>query len=342
MSAVGALAAATAALSPAAAGAEGNWTLVTAAAPFAKRTCHQCGAVHGGELVIAGGRRGGATFYADVWASPDGVRWEQRCNATPWAKRAYHALSSVNGSLVLTGGQSGLLTFSAEVWRSGDGGRGWERLHDAAPFGPRTGHAAAVRRGELLVFGGGHGNIDRHFYGDVWASADAGETWTLRANGTAWNARTGMAVVVVGDALFLIGGDNEDIRRGLKGPYYHDVWRSDDAGATWSFVGNAPWTNRSGHECTVAAETVYCAGGVGYDTELRNHHDLWAWEPLSGGAWRRVTARAWGCAEEPKGQCGRADFFFAAAHGALWTVAGDEESSLAPFPQDNDVWTVPL
>jgi hypothetical protein len=103
-----------------------------------------------------------STFFADVWSSKDGARWEPETLDAPWAGRAglsavvhkgaIYVLAGSQGDDASTGG-SGRVLFD-DVWMSRDG-RLWEEVVGAGPkWAPRAGAAVVSKGGYLYVLGG--------------------------------------------------------------------------------------------------------------------------------------------------------------------------------------------
>jgi hypothetical protein len=78
-------------------------------------------------------------FLNDVWASSDGVEWEQVADETPWAPRQYHEVAAWDGRLWVMEGYDGEAN-RKDVWHS-PGGTHWQEMPDT-PWLPR--HAASV------------------------------------------------------------------------------------------------------------------------------------------------------------------------------------------------------
>ena len=124
----------------------------------------------------------------------------------------------------------------------------------------------------------------------------------------------------------------------------NDVWKSDDKGATWELLGNAPWLPRTGQQCIAAEGKVFCIGGHirGPLEESAQYlaHDLWMWDPKASGesmaGWQLVNNQVWNCPDN-NDSCGKSDFLMVERDGKLWTLGGDREVA-SPWPQDNDVW----
>lgn len=322
-----------------------TWKQVLAKAPWGARAMPRGGVDSNGNFFVISGRQGALTLYGDTWRSPDGVTWTKMGDATDsWGKRAYPEVSILAGSLILTAGQ-GLSTFYNDVWRSDDDGRTWNQTLASAPWGERAGHFTfemSVNGQEtIMLFAGAKNSFGRVFYNDLWRSTDKGATWKGQILPQDMG-RAGMQVVRVGSTLYFMGGDHDNPVFTPNWPgRRNDVWKSNDAGLSWECLGNATWSPRTGQQCRVLGDTIYCIGGeaAGADgTTPVLMHDVWAWDaktlPMK---WTLASSEAWGCASSAA-SCGRDDFLLVARDGSLWIFGGDEELS-APFPQDNDVWT---
>ena len=324
------------------AGAMMTWERVSAAAPWGERAMPRGGLLDNYFYVIAG-RAGAFTLYGDTWRSADGVNWQKMSDDTGWGKRAYPEVAILQGKLVLTGGQ-GLFTFYNDVWRSGDKGQSWQQVNKNAPWGPRSGHYTVVVDDDILLFAGATNSWNRKFYPELWVSHDLGETWALRARLPVDMGRAGMQVVRIGGSLYFMGGDHDKPVFFANWPgRRNDVWKSDDLGKTWTLLGNAGWSPRTGQQCTGFAGKIICIGGhgQGVDGKAALLHDLWMWDPEDGiKGWKLASNTVWGCADNQE-SCGKDDFLLAIRGGKIWTFGGDEEVA-APYPQDNDVWVASM
>jgi hypothetical protein len=321
-----------------------QWERILEAAPWGVRAMPR-GAVMDGYFYVVSGRKGMFKIYSDTWRTADGVSWECMSRKAGWGKRCYPDVDVVDGDLVLTGGQS-LLTFYNDVWRSADQGRSWEQVCAEAPWAPRAGHHSHVIDGDIYLFGGGQNSFGRILYPELWVSKDKGETWELRCQLPEDMGRAGMQVVHIDGTIYFMGGDHDNpvIQANWPGRR-NDVWKSDDKGATWELLGQAPWVPRTGHQGVAHNGKVFIIGGhiQGPDPKAKRQylaHDCWMWEPKACGesmtGWQLLTDNVWGCADNP-GRDGKSDFMLEVRDDKLWTFGGDREV-MSPWPQDNDVW----
>jgi N-acetylneuraminic acid mutarotase len=170
-------------------------------------------------------------------------------------------------------------TFLNDIWVSSDGTT-WQNVGTAA-WSPRGSHAMVVHDGRLWLFGGGdHAAADRsidRFRNDVWVTDD-GMTWTQVTEAAPWPARDQAAVLVLDDALYLIGG------HGLA-----DVWKTVD-GREWAQVASdAPWKSRHGAGRLVFDGKLWVFGGWS-DQTTNALNDVWF--SSDGATWERQAEHA--------------------------------------------------
>ena len=323
---------------------EMTWERLIKSAPWGKRAMPRGGLLDG-QFYVLGGRAGMFKIYGDTWRSPDGVSWERMSNHPGWKKRAYPEVEFVQGNIILMGGQD-LTTFYNDVWRSQDKGKTWELLNADAPWDVRAGHHTMIIGDDIYLFAGGLNTFGRIFYNDLWVSKDQGANWELRATLKKDMGRAGMQVAEIDGTIYFMGGDHDNpvITANWAGRR-NDVWKSDDLGANWTLLGNAPWVPRTGHQCVVINKKIFCMGGhvQGPPDEKSQYlaHDLWMWDPKDGiEGWKLVSNQAWGCPDN-QDSCGKSDFLLVVRDNKIWTIGGDREVK-APWPQDNDVWTVDI
>jgi len=199
------------------------------------------------KMWVMGGVDEDGVYQNDVWIS-DGIIWEVRLPAAPWAPRADHVSVVYNGEMWVMGG-SNAGGFLNDVWSSANGVI-WTR-HD--PFEDsdfifkhwekRRGHAAVVSKdradGVIKMWIMGGVSADGLSRNDVWYSTN-GIDWTERIPGGAiWTERAFHDVVSQEDTMWVTGGFSE-------AGYENDVWPSQD-GSIWS--PDSPFSvARRGHE----------------------------------------------------------------------------------------------
>ncbi|MDG6250226.1 kelch repeat-containing protein [Methanocalculus sp.] len=112
--------------------------------------------------------------------------------------------------------------------------------------------------------------------------------WTEISADAGWSARGGHSMVVLPDGSIVLMGGVED------GAYAHDVWRSEDSGATWSRVADEPrWAPRTYHSSLLLADgSVLLIGGFYRDgDEWINYNDVWR-STTKGVHWTKITDEA--------------------------------------------------
>lgn len=172
--------------------------------------------VMGGQLIPKHIPAGGEAFYRDVWASADGVTWDEVKPKEPfWPQRGMIGGAAVfqDRIWVLGGGtyetpKRPERLFYNDVWSTADG-VAWTLHTKAAPWHPRQYHETVVWDGRMWVLEG----WNQKNRNDVWHSAD-GVTWT-ELPGTPWKPRHAASVFVHADALWMVAGNNME----------SDVWK---------------------------------------------------------------------------------------------------------------------
>ena len=205
-----------------------------------------------------------SNFFNDVWASSDGVTWEQRTDAAPWRGRAGLSVAALDGYLYVLGGShnddSSIIgangprrEYYNDVWRSADGSE-WELMTDAAPWDPRAGASVVEFDGEIWLFGGEVGftceplpDCEPPYFNDVWRSVDGAE-WTQVTEAAAWSPRPGHQCEVVRDGFVCFGGFGL-----IENPI--DVWTSPD-GEHWTLLAGAPWDAASPDEARYDFDSI--------------------------------------------------------------------------------------
>ena len=214
-----------------------------------------------------------------AWSSRDGLHWTHYPK-TDWGERISQAYAFFSGRLWMFGG----LRYSDrvprnDIWSSTDGAT-WTNT-GSADWSPRKGQTIIVFRNKLWLFGGAD-KVKQdfstiHTLDDVWSSDD-GLHWTQRTAAAAWSPREGARVVVLKDALYLVGGEGQA-----------DVWRSED-GVNWTQVSaEAEWKPRYAYGVAAFGDKLWVyAGYKGRSTNAMN--DIWY--STDGKTWVRQAEHA--------------------------------------------------
>jgi hypothetical protein len=270
----------------------------------------------------------------DLWT------WETMAAGSPWRPRDGAGLLWFDDRLWLLGGWDGYpvaewanANTTNEVWVSDDLGATWTQVHadDHAP--PSTGpdafwyprHTAGMlthtHEGTPYMYVVG-GDI-YYVTGDVWRSAD-GESWERVAAETPWEGRVLQMVGSYDGDLYVMGGqiDINDPSTTLN-----DVWRSEDGGATWTRLDDAPWAPRGMVYNPVEHDGKLWLIGGGTYSELPRifYNDVWSFD---GSSWTEVS---------PDGEApwlAREYHNTYAAEGLLWVSSGYGPDGL----NHNDFW----
>jgi len=313
-----------------------EWVSVVKTASWSSRFAHSAALTSTQQMFVIAGSRSAAKatdiseFLNDVWLSSDnGNSWSMVIpRSDRFGPRRGHAttLGAAGVVMYVTGGFCGKDCFMNDWWSS-ENGAVWNAMGDA-PWSGRHGHAVAVTSSDTLVLTGGHNG--GAYMNDVWSIQDPSQakvysTWKPLDN-AAWSPRYGHAVVVDSrDVILLMGGFYENKRLGIV-RNFNDVWRSDDAGATWSLVtGNAPWMGRYQHTASINLDDeVFIVGGL--SATLQRCNDVWRSKD-TGMSWTAVTPSApWAARYEHAAVMDR--------NGSIYVIGG-VSTGAATY---NDVW----
>ncbi|WP_342083672.1 hypothetical protein [Dyadobacter sp. OTU695] len=216
------------------------------------------------------------------WSSPDGITWT-RHEKKDWGERIYLSGIYFAGKLWMYGGmryqERQLIN---EIWYSKDGSD-WQQAGSAA-WAPRKGHALVVFKNKLWLFGG-TSKISRDFESlemknDVWSSSD-GLTWTREVQQAPWAPRDSPQVVLLRDALYLIGG------QGMA-----DVWCSTD-GKNWTEITpEAGWKKRFDMGVQAYDGMLWLFGGRDMNPDHHKGALNDVWFSSNGADWGRYAEHA--------------------------------------------------
>jgi hypothetical protein len=154
-------------------------------------------------------------------------------------------LVSMGSALVLAESTAPAITFA----RSDDLGASWhaDAALDLSPARASTAISGDGATGLYLVAGR---DSDGVLQDDVWHFD--GLAWQQRAAHAPFGPRAGMTVFVSGGAVWVIGGSDGVVS-------HADVWRSDDAGASWTRATDALYDTSAFEPATSLA----CGGDAG-------------------------------------------------------------------------------
>lgn len=238
---------------------------------------------------------------------------------------------------------------STEVYRQYK----WDQVSGAVPWSPRDGAQLLSFRDKLWLLGGwnnyaegqgnpeqrggGQGNFLSETCSEVWVSEDCGIKWELACEAP-WEGRHCFGAVVHDDHMWIVGGDN------ARGPYQHDVWKSND-GKAWECVSEAvPWPERALHLVCVFDGSIFVMGGQANSPDQKSYIKALkgengnvdmikrpvltdVWRSDNGKDWKLVTDKApWA----PRGMITGGNGGVAVHHGRMWILGG--EILLSPIP----------
>ncbi|WP_292347091.1 PKD domain-containing protein [Methanoregula sp. PtaB.Bin085] len=215
-----------------------TWTMINANGGWTPRESMAIAVLSNDTIILSGGTlSGGYTQFNDVWRSTDkGLTWVQATANAPWQKRYGHTMTVLgDDSIILVGGYTfgGSPLYPRDTWRSTDQGTTWVRVSLDNGFDGRIlQSSAALPDGSVILLGGISWGV---YYNDTWKSIDNGATWFRVTANAPWEKRNAHTSTVMPDgSIVLMGGYD------TAGGYKNDVWRSNDNGTSWTFVGRGP------------------------------------------------------------------------------------------------------
>ena len=137
--------------------------------------------------------------------------------------------------------------------------------------------------------------------------------------------RDGVGAVEYNNRLIMFGGWNPS--GGVFTPFTttSEIWQSYDNGATWTLLGNAPWSRRHSFSYSVVNGYLYIWGGDNFNGQLK---DIWRFDDING--WVQITAD-WGVTG------GNRIFQAGCAHKGELYMAGGQENLSVPTNNFNDI-----
>lgn len=193
-------------------------------------------------------------FFNDVWASTDGIQWNQLSDSAGWTGRAglsavvfkneiYVMGGSTNDDAAVIGGPPSRIYYN-DVWKSGDGVN-WTLLTDSAAWSKRAGGIAVVKDDHIYMIGGEEGFLCLPgspcppYFNDVWRSRN-GKDWELVTAEAPWSKRPGHQVVVTDNKFVLFGGFGFNPENQFIPANPVDTWISSN-GKDWQQLQSSPW-----------------------------------------------------------------------------------------------------
>merc|ERR1711861_33976 len=252
--------------------------------------------------------------------------WVQLTKSAPWSARSDPQLAVLNNSLLVLGGHNNDTWFN-DVWKTADG-VSWTMVTGAAEWSPRAAAGFQVKGDWMLVMGGSNGLLkpigNGTVFNDVWVSQDHGKRWKRLLQHAPWPAREGLQklTALYNGTIVLTAGE-----AGYFGPYYNDVWGSED-GSSWTLFNQAAgFSKRSGNLLLNVNEDLYTFGGYG----LPMKHDCYCLPKGGlGGKWHQLAKAPWH---------GRFDYDMVFFNNSIVLLAGEASLFGTGGPYFNDVWT---
>lgn len=297
-------------------------------------------------LLLVAGSAGMVVYFAlGSWSALCYGNFKQACG---WPARKYFGAVFTPGQRVLiVGGMDNGTQNFGDVWEGGKDGSDFKLVTDAAPFGPRHGHALLCHpgTGELFVIGGDAGGFadePPRPLNDVWASAD-GVEWTRRVASAPWLARKFMGAAIDDDGhIYIVGGQGIFGTGGIN-----DVWKSVDGGSSWQVVTlAAPWTARHSHAFArlpggTRPGRLYLAGG----DDGRRMHDVW-FSDDNGTTWElqkftHTREMRYSVYEDRASWTPRSSMFAVADGNGLLTLTGGDTGGEGGELLSREVWQLP-
>lgn len=238
-----------------------QWKLVTQEAPWRHSDLPMSIAFRDKMWIMGGWYNGRLPEHSashSVWASTDGVQWQQVTEAAAWTPRLAAAIVEFRGRMWLLGGTEDYYfgdekSLKNDVWSSADG-KQWRLETANAGWPPRAYHQAAVLNGRIYVFGGGNYVPAYHAKNDVWSSSD-GVRWTCETKAAGWSPRLWFSTAVYRGRMWVLGGWSKEHDN------WGDAWHSKE-GKTWDLLQTKTcWKARHEHSAFVFRDKLWVAGG---------------------------------------------------------------------------------
>jgi len=238
-----------------------QWDLVTTDAPWIHSDLPMNLTYQGKMWMMGGwynGRLAGHSAGNEVWASVDGLHWDQVTKSAEWSPRVASGAIEFLGKMWILGGTENYYfgdetSLKNDIWMSADG-KSWKQIVVSAPWAPRAYHQVVVLGKRMYVIGGGDYAPQHHAKNDVWSSDD-GIHWVEETGQAPWSPRIWFSSAIYRGRIWVMGGWSA--ATGNVG----DVWHSAD-GKVWQRLETATcWKPRHEHSVFVHQDKLWIAGG---------------------------------------------------------------------------------
>jgi hypothetical protein len=202
--------------------------------------------------------------------------------------------------------------------------------------------ASLIKYGDnFLMVGGvtrklpGNTNVlSTKIYNEVWSkTTDPVSPWYKVSTNTNFSPKYAFAAFVANSDIddsnptssIIIAGGKQFNENGTV-VVGNDVWRSDNGGVDWQFVGYADWTPRQAMASCNFHGKLFVIGGAGIDEAGKEikRTDIWSSADL-GKTWQIVTSKT----DFPP----RADFLCVTINNDMYIIAGENNPTVF-----NDLW----
>ena len=248
--------------------ANGGWT----ARQFFNNT--MCVSLSDDTIILTGGIAAAADYRRDVWKSIDkGASWTQQTATASWSDGGYHCCVALqDDSLIIIGRVQAGGSWYSRVYHSTDQGANWHE-HTILSYPWWTVRypfsCVVLSDGSIVLMGGYLADGSGQRVNDVWRSTDQGVTWTQQTT-TAWDSgREYFGGIINSDDSILVMGGYDNI-----GARNNEVWKSIDAGVTWTKLNDASWSDRGLFNAVSLTDgSIVIIGGMDGEDNFLN--DVW-------------------------------------------------------------------
>ncbi len=243
-----------------------------------------------------------ADFLDDTWAYYPDCGGFVKLDASGPSARGRHAVAidEERGWLILHGGRyrnddtgGSSYTLYDDVWALDLATDTWTQLSAGGGPEARLSHAATVRDGKFIIYGGNSSTSGLSYtaLGDLWSFDLDTLEWTELSAPGGPDDRLFHASALSSDGLFYVyaGGDE----RAFTGPFLDDLWALDLSDLSWTELhsgGDGAPDGRLSSTMVVDEERGRLVIFGGHDDgTLGNDNQVWAFD-LAAGSWSQLLA----------------------------------------------------